>query len=524
MPDTSEGKVTPLQPNMMQRVVQGVRYTIAGIVPETWFSPMQPLEPVAPDSVAGRLWNYTPGYNLNINPRPYEGGQGTFALLRQLSECDLVRLAIQTRKDQLDALPWSIKAKEGKKGDYTKRIDEIATFLQQPDRYHTFDQWLGKLLEDMLVIDAATIYKRRDRAGRLYALDIMDGATIAIKIDAAGRVPEPPSMAYQQILNGVPAADYTTQELVYMPRNLRNNSMYGYSPVEQIAFTINILLRRMSSQLNAYDSSNLPPGLLEFPTAMTEKQIGDFMKVLNARISGNTREQQKLFPVPSGTKYQEIKKPALIEQQVEEWLARVVCYAFSLSPQAFVKEMNRATADTAKDTALAEGLTPIMNWVKRRIDAIIAIDFGAPDLEFVFLDDKEQDPKVQMEVLTGYSSKGVLSIDTVRTRLGEDPLGGAFAEPMVLTATGYVPIYSREELEEQDEIAAERAAAIGFGRNGDESGQNNHDENAGENGNKPPKADKKEDEEKAEKLAGYTNLAKGARRKIRPLPFPARQR
>jgi hypothetical protein len=31
----------------------------------------------------------------------------------------------------------------------------------------------------------------------------------------------------------------------------------------------------------------------------------------------------------------------------DEWLARVVCFAFSISPQAFSEAMNRATAETA---------------------------------------------------------------------------------------------------------------------------------------------------------------------------------
>ena len=56
------------------------------------------------------------------------------------------------------------------------------------------------LLEDMLVIDAATLYPRYNRGGSLYALDIIDGATIKPLIGEDGRAPEPPDPAYQQIL------------------------------------------------------------------------------------------------------------------------------------------------------------------------------------------------------------------------------------------------------------------------------------------------------------------------------------
>jgi len=517
------GKQQSINPNFITRVAQGVQYAIKGIDAMTWFSPQQPLNPVAPESVAGRIWDYQPGYNLNIGPRPNTGGSDIYTLLRALADVDIVRAVIETRKDQIDALPWDVRLKEGTKGNKAQKILEIKTFLQQPDGYHTFNQWVGKLLEDMFVIDAATIYRRRDMGGRLIALDVMDGATIAVKIDEAGRIPLAPDVAFQQILHGIQAVDYDTTELFFMPRKLRNNTVYGYSPVEQIAATINLIYKRLISQTAQYDTANIPPGLLEFPMTMNEKQINDFMKVLNSRLSGNLGEQAKLFPVPSGTKYQEIKKPTLIEQQVEEWLTRVVCFAFSISPQPFVKEMNRATAETSHSTAITEGLTPIMLWLKRIFDRVIAIDMGEPDIEFTWIDDKEQDPKVQMEVLTGYAAKAVLSIDRVRDHIGEEPLGGAFAVPMVLTATGYVAVKSPEEQQADADAAAEMAQMALTAKSKDE------EKDGKKPGDKPadkPVADDGSaaaDKHHHRLAASYDNLAKGVRRKPGAIPFPAKQ-
>ena len=108
------------------------------------------------------------------------------------------------------------------------------------------------LLEDLLVIDAATIYPRYDRGGRLYALDVIDGATIKPLIGEDGRAPDPPDPAYQQVLHGVPAADFSSDELLYLPRNVRAHRLYGLSPVEQVALTINIALRREAATLDYY--------------------------------------------------------------------------------------------------------------------------------------------------------------------------------------------------------------------------------------------------------------------------------
>src|SRR5208337_935639 len=58
------------------------------------------------------------------------------------------------------------------------RIDAALAFLARPDRRRSFGDWLRMLMEDLLVIDAATIYPRYDRAGKLYSLDVVDGATV----------------------------------------------------------------------------------------------------------------------------------------------------------------------------------------------------------------------------------------------------------------------------------------------------------------------------------------------------------
>ena len=52
-------------------------------------------------------------------------------------------------------------------------------------------------------------------------------------------------------------------------------------------------------------------------------------------------------------------KDALLKDDFDEWLARIICYAFSVPPTPFIKQTNRATADNASDTAQAEGLAPL---------------------------------------------------------------------------------------------------------------------------------------------------------------------
>ncbi len=69
-----------------------------------------------------------------------------------------------------------------------------------------------------------------------------------------------------------------------------------------------------------------------------------------------------------------------------------MCFAFSTSPTPFVKQQNRATAETQQQAAEAGGLAPVMAYVKRLVDRVIGEDFGRGDLEFVWSEDREFDP------------------------------------------------------------------------------------------------------------------------------------
>jgi len=229
---SDEGIQTPLPPSLFARLASAARFVIAGVAPETWFGPQQPLAPMAPQEVKGRQFDYPFGANINYTPR--SDSAISFAELRALADAlPLLRAVIETRKDQVAALDFSIRSRDPSAGaSAAQRAKAVLAFLDRPDRRHSFAAWLRMLLEDMLVIDAATLYPRLTRAGALYSLDIVDGSTIKPLIGEDGRSPEPPDPAYQQVLHGVPAADFSSDELLYLPRNARAHRLYGMSPVE----------------------------------------------------------------------------------------------------------------------------------------------------------------------------------------------------------------------------------------------------------------------------------------------------
>ncbi len=421
------------------RLTAAARYFISGVNPDTWMSPNQPVAPIAQQAY-GRNKDYPVGFNLLYTPR---GGELTgFGTLRALADnCDLVRMAIETRKDQMSALSWSVSHVDPDKDvENDPRAKKIEQLFQYPDRVMDWDSWLRMLLEDLLVIDAPALLPRKLNSGELYGFEIIDGALIKPLIDDAGRRPLPPSPAYQQNLKGLPAVDYTAEQLIYRPRNPRSNKFYGFSPVEQIMLTVNICLRRQMSQLQYYTEGNIPAAFINVPDSWTPQQIEQFQGYWDTVVEGDQAQKRKVRFVPAGTN----PKPLLeapLKDEFDEWLARVVCYAFSLPPTAFIKQQNRSNSESQKTTADQEGLAPLMIWVKRLMDYLIQNYLGAPDLQFKWVEEESIDPQIQATVLTTYQKQGVYSINEIRSKLGEDPITGEGGDAyLIITATGAVTL------------------------------------------------------------------------------------
>lgn len=406
------GTIVPIEPGFIERASAGLRFAVTGdaSVWDGWFGPSAPLPPIAPKEVEGRQFDYPFGANLLSRPRANE--QITFATLRGLADSyDLLRLVIETRKDQLEKMEWVIRCKDGKGNE--KRAQELTEFFYFPDKINTWSQWLRALLEDMLVIDAATAYNRVNRGGTPWAIELIDGATIQRLIGEDGRTPiEGP--AYQQILKGIKAVDYTRDELLYLPKNVRTNRLYGFSPVEQVIMTTNIAIRRQINQLQYYTEGNTPDLIIGLPKEWQPSAVKQFQEWWNSMInSADQSERRKTRFVPDGLKVIDTKDRVL-KDEYDEWLARVICYAFSISPQPFVKETNRATAETAMKQALSEGLMPLMKYTQSFMDSILFRFFKETDYEFAWVEEQAIDPLVQAQIHEIQIRAGLRTVEEIR--------------------------------------------------------------------------------------------------------------
>ena len=410
------------------------------------WSPFQPVVPFGPPYVGyPRTFDYPVGLNLDFTS---QGRLSFFKMLQVMSRSwGILRTVIETRKDELMRLPWAIQLKDKPKNKTHPRVIELTEFLRKPDKQHNFSTWLRMQLEDRFVIDAANYYVWKDLGGKPFALMQVAGETIKPLIDDAGRRPEYPNPAYQQLVKGLPWVNLDASEFVYAPmRPTPQEPIYGYSEIQMIYIEILQGIRKMLYKLSYWDEGNIPQLMITVPSGWTPEQLAAFQAHMDVMLSGNVPFKSRIRFMPSDSKPFDIKNAngELLKTDEDEWVARLVCYAFSVSPQPFIRQMNRSTAETADQEAEEEGLFPTMSWIKEALfDPVIQdplIGFGYDDCEFVWLPEKQFDPVKQMTVITGYTKVGVMTMDEGREQLDMPPYpGGAGSEPVVITPQGPIP-------------------------------------------------------------------------------------
>lgn len=427
------------------------------------FGPLSPLPPqgTAQEQLLGpRRWQYPVGANVQYTPRSSE--TVSFDALRNFSRLyDVARICIQVRKEELQGLPWTITTvEEGREDEFKTQIATVKRFFEKPDRRNTFDDWLGLLVEDIFVIDALTLHKQRTRGGDLFALRVVDGATMHPVIDEVGDI-----YGYQQIIYGVPRTAYIDaqyaqampdadqvkaifplSQLIYRPRVQIPDSLYGFPPLEWVIMSVNQALRKQVSDLSWFTEGNTPEGFVSMPDGlMNLEQARAFEDDFNALLAGNDKQRRRLRFLPWKAELV-IPREFTTDTAWDEFLLKKTCAAIGVSPQeiGFTADVNRATGEMQENVQYRRSTEPLTQFFESMLTEIIQVDFGYADLKFTFHAQRAEEDILQVAQADDiYIKNGVMAIDEVRSKrnLGK-PLG--IDRPFITTPLG--PVYLDEAL------------------------------------------------------------------------------
>jgi hypothetical protein len=476
VPPSSAPRIVALGPiaRAITQVFRQPKDQIAGIETNAQFGPLQPFRPIGGDGAQPWVSQIQPGQNQVYTPR----GREVYNVnqLRDASMYDLARIIIENVEDQVSRMPINVrlKRKAGESAkDYAKRkpdpgkLSAIEQFLANPNTDQSWPQFMRMLLDDMLVIDAATVIIRRNAKGGVYDFRAVDGAQIVRYFDAWGATPQPPNPAYAQVWDagqsggtGIPWVDLTTDQCLYAVRNLKTYRLYGMSPLEQAITMAMTGELRLKFQQNYYTDGSVPDAMQIVPTTISTAKLKEAQTVLNAELSGilSKRRQIRLiqgFHEDSSKEQILFPKEALLKDEFDDYVIRCLCYAFGTSPQRLQRVMGMRSGQVNQESAEKEGLEPWLDWGEKCILApMIQRYLGFPDYEATYQEDTDVDPEKQSVIDASDVKVGIRTINEIREDRGLQPLLEPEADAsLIITGTGPVPLSGDKQAERAGKIA-----------------------------------------------------------------------
>jgi hypothetical protein len=409
------------------------------------FGPGTPIEPapIAPGQTP-RQFEYNSGVNLSITPRQEypKLALTPFQSLRNLARFyDVASICIETRINWMCSANWSVTARDKRTQATMQPIcNQVERFFRRPDRVTPFPTWLRTVLLDQLEIDALTIYKQRDRLGRLHSLDYIDGATIKPLLNERGK-----TAAYQQILYGYVRGEYTQEgmlapdpwpaggDLLYLPRWTSTDNPYGRSPIEQIILRVNMAIRKQTIDLSYFTDGNVPPAFWAPPDGVNLQpdQVRQFEDAFNADIAGIDRARNQIKFIPWNGKVQELR-PFHYGRELDDFMLEVTCASLHIPKNelGMTDKVNKASSQEQEDVAFRHAVAPDAKWLKEVLfDPIISDDLGHPELQFDWNFGKAEDEAANAQTEQADIAAGVITADESRRRRYPDLDGKAPGPP-----------------------------------------------------------------------------------------------
>ena len=181
-------------------------------------------------------------------------------------------------------------------------------------------------------------------------------------MDEAGRAPQPPAPAYQQVLYGVVAGDYTLDEMDYLRETARTESVYGISRVERILLRVNQALRKQNFDLARFTDGATPLGLIQPPSDLnwTPDQLDTFERAFNGLLAGNDAWRVRAKALPPGSSWHALAgDDPLVE--FDRFLLNVTVAAFGLTMDelGFTDTSNRSVGQTQQSVVYRRAVAPV---------------------------------------------------------------------------------------------------------------------------------------------------------------------
>ena len=468
---------------MNQQYGQSVSLPRNPIWPNVPFTPGNPLVPGAINPVRAdgradpRRYEYQVAQNINITPTRLV----PFTTLRSTADqVDIIRRCLEVVKNKVTGMGWDIvlsddasekiaadsgqdhvRAMAEARDRYTNEIARLRSFWEQPDKAngYTYADWINIFLEDCLVLDAVAIWPQKSVGGELYGLQLLDGSTIKPLIDDRGMRPMPPNPSYQQILFGFPRSefmatneaedadgDFTSDDLVYLVKNRRTWTIYGFSPVERALPLADIYLRRQDWIRKEYTDGVTPELMMK-----TDANFGNnpdliraYENIYNDDLAGQTAQRMRVRILPAGFEpYQPEGYGERFKDVLDNYLITSICGHFGVLPSeiGFSGSGSLGASGLQQGESMSAeniGIQPLAAWISKQLTNICYTYLGMPrELEFKILFESKIDSEKEARRIDIELKNGGRTVNEARSNMGLPLLDTPQADmPMLATGGG----------------------------------------------------------------------------------------
>lgn len=424
----------------------GDAMVLQGMTGNASMGPGAPLTPSRGYSIRPRATDYPVGVNISSQSRQ-AWGRTSYVVLRELMRSyDIAQMCKNHKIDELRSMEPMFTPMDGFKGDGEAAVAAARAALSFPDREHSWDEWLSLWLDNLLTFDSGPLYRRRNRDGKIIALEVVDGSTIYPLVDEHGRRPMAPAPAYQQVITGQASVDFTAEDLTYARFRPQTDSPFGMAPLESIMMTVNTDMRFQWHLLQMFTEGSIPGGFMEVPPDISNPdQVAEWQDYWDATFMGDQAIAHKLVAVPNGAKFT-ATTPASFDPEFPKYLAIKVAAAFGVIPQdlGLTDDVNRATGETQTDTQFRVNTLPWVNFVQSIVTRYLQHDLGLPVQLKLKTGRDEEDRLTEAQAWKVYIESGMASSDEGREQILGLPVDAKRPMPrgMVLPRQGFVPLGS----------------------------------------------------------------------------------
>ena len=363
--------------------------------------------------------------------------------------CSDVRASIDSIVRRVATFDWmvlpTISPQEPQYAELAKVCKEISAFLERPNKNgETWQEVMTAMLTDALCFDAGVLELVKNKKGQLQELVALRGCTVQPRTDQLGRIHE-----YQQRLEeensglyGLIAEQsneikFKKDQILYLSLFKNTASPQGNPLLESLVNEVIALMRSAETATINLDSDEIPPGILVL--AGIAGRAAEEAKADLQRLKGQDQRIRVMTtpdPAGVGAQWLQLKRTPreIMMKEVIEDMRRAVYRTFGVMPveMGLTADMPRATATVQMDVASSHLVTPILELLQAKINAmIIPAMVSTPDIipliKFQFDRETRLTPQQQAELsrtYVNYLQNGVLTRNEVREMLGFSPIEG----------------------------------------------------------------------------------------------------